>query len=77
MFSIEGLFEFFWSPGAECWWEGGFLVLWSFLACLLALSVYSTLFVLFASAFNTLCSFTYGKKKKHSNGFMLYIYIYL
>ena len=66
MFSLEGLFEFFWSPsplGAECWWEGGFLVLWSFLACLLALSVNSTLFVLFASAFNTLI---YLWKKKRA-----------
>lgn len=76
MFSIEGLFEFFWSPGAECWWEGGFLVLWSFLACLLALSVYSTLFVLFASAFNTLCLFTYEKKKSILMG-SCYIYIYI
>ena len=42
-----------------------FLVLFSFLACLLALSVYfvCTLLRLFASAFNTFCLFTYKTLK--------------
>ena len=67
VFSLEGLFEFFWSPSPlGCWVLLGrwvLVLLFSFLACLLALFVYSvcTLLRLFASAFNTFCSFTYKK----------------